>query len=75
MPADTTPTLEGLRARPTAPEVEPLLLTARQAAAALSISERTLWQLTRDGAVRCVRLGRAVRYDRRDLIALIDQRK
>jgi excisionase family DNA binding protein len=60
---------------PATPAAEPLLLTAREAAAALAISERTLWQLTKDGAVRCVRLGRAVRYDRRDLIALIEQRK
>jgi excisionase family DNA binding protein len=57
----------------TAPDA--LVLTPRQAAAALSISERTLWQLTRDATVRCVRIGRAVRYDRRDLIAFVEARK
>jgi excisionase family DNA binding protein len=55
--------------------VEPLLLTSREAARFLHISGRKLWQLTADGAVPCVRLGRAVRYDRRDLIALIDTMK
>jgi excisionase family DNA binding protein len=48
------------------------LLTIREAAAALSISERTLWGLTKGGAVRCVRIGRAVRYDPRDLQDYID---
>jgi excisionase family DNA binding protein len=62
-------------ATPPVPEAAPdrLLLTPRQAAAALSISERTLWQLTRDGAVRRVRIGRAVRYDPRDLQDYIDR--
>jgi excisionase family DNA binding protein len=50
-----------------------LLLTPRQAAAALSISERTLWQLTRGGALPCIRIGRAVRYDPRDLQDYIDR--
>ena len=49
------------------------LLTPREAAAALSISERTLWGLTKGGAVRCVRIGRAVRYDPRDLQDYIDR--
>jgi excisionase family DNA binding protein len=39
-----------------------LLLTPREAAEALAISERTLWQLTHDQALPCVRIGRSVRY-------------
>jgi excisionase family DNA binding protein len=39
-----------------------LLLTPRQAAQALAISERTLWTLTDRGDVPCVRIGRLVRY-------------
>jgi excisionase family DNA binding protein len=39
-----------------------LLVTAREAAAALSISERTLWTLTQSGDIPVVRLGRSVRY-------------
>jgi hypothetical protein len=54
------------------PPLAPLLVDAPTAARMLSISPRTLWQLTRDGAVRAVRLGRAVRYDVRDLTALVD---
>ena len=39
-----------------------LLLTPRQAAAALSISERNLWGLTKSGAIPSIKLGRLVRY-------------
>ncbi len=37
--------------------LEPILLRAEQAAAVLAISERTLWQLTNDGEIPCVRIG------------------
>lgn len=37
--------------------VPPLALRPREAAKALSISPRLLWQLTKDGAIPCVRLG------------------
>ncbi|MGH7129568.1 MAG: helix-turn-helix domain-containing protein [Planctomycetaceae bacterium] len=56
-------------------EVEPLLLTAREAARALAISPRTLWTVTNRGEIRPVRIGRAVRYDVRDLIEWIDEQK
>ena len=49
-----------------------LLLTVREAAQALSVSERSLWTLTRQGAIRCVRLGRSVRYSLEDLRAFIE---
>jgi excisionase family DNA binding protein len=49
-----------------------LLLTAKEAAAALAISERSLWTLTDSGAVRSVRLGRSVRYALADLQSYID---
>jgi len=48
---------------PSPPAQVRLLLKPKEAAAALAISERTLWQLTKDGEVPCLRLGRAVRYD------------
>jgi excisionase family DNA binding protein len=54
---------------------EALLLTARQAAAALAISERTLYTLTKRGELPAVRIGAAVRYDRRDVQALIERLK
>jgi len=50
-----------------------LLLTASEAAQALAISERSLWTLTKGGRVRCVRLGRAVRYAPADLADFIDR--
>jgi excisionase family DNA binding protein len=56
--------------------VRRLLLTAREAAAYLAISERTLWSLTAPrGPIRVVRIGRTVRYDRRDLLVFVDTRK
>jgi excisionase family DNA binding protein len=48
-----------------------MLLTPRQAAHELQISERKLWSLTNDGQIKAVRFGRAVRYDRSDLEAAI----
>ena len=54
----------------------PLLLTAREATKALAISERTLWSLTDPrGPIRCLRIGRAVRYDPADLSAWIESAK
>ena len=52
-----------------------LLLRPRDAARALAVSERTLWELTRRGVIPCVRLGRAVRYDPGDLRAFIEEQK
>ena len=52
------------RAQPT----ELLLVDARTAAGLLSISERQLWALTKDGQIACVRVGkRGIRYDPVDL--------
>lgn len=49
-------------------ESEALLLTTKQAAELLSISERTLWTLTNAGEVPCVHPAkRCVRYARHDL--------
>jgi excisionase family DNA binding protein len=52
-----------------------LLLTVPQAAKALSISPRSLWSLTKRGAIPCVRIGRAVRYDPADLRSWIASQK
>ena len=58
-----------------------LLLTAREAAQALAISQRTLWELTQRGELPALRLpgrgiaARALRYDLRDLLAWIDRTK
>jgi len=40
-----------------------LLLSPKEAAQALAISERTLWQMTRDGEIESIKVGkRSVRY-------------
>jgi excisionase family DNA binding protein len=52
-----------------------LLLTPREAAAALAISERTLWDLTDRGIICAVKIGRAVRYDPADLASFIARQK
>jgi predicted DNA-binding transcriptional regulator AlpA len=45
-----------------------ILLTAPEAAKALSISERTLWSVTAPrGPLACVRIGKCIRYDVADL--------
>ena len=55
--------------------IEKLLVDASTAAGMLSISERKLWTLTNEQFIPMVRIGRSVRYDVRDLVALIDQIK
>jgi excisionase family DNA binding protein len=43
------------------PEPSPLALRPREAAKALAISPRLLWQLTKDGHIPCVRVGSGTR--------------
>ena len=52
-----------------------LLLTPRQAAEALQISERKLWSMKASGEIPHVLLGRSVRYPVADLQRWIDERK
>ena len=58
-----------------APYVTRRLVESLEAAAILSISPRTLWTLTNEGDLPCVRIGRSVRYDLRDLDAWIERHK
>ncbi len=55
----------------------PLALRPRQAAKALGISPRLLWQLTHDGHIPCVRVGsgkrRTVLYPTADLQAWLSR--
>lgn len=52
-----------------------LLLTPRQAAAALQLSERTLWELARRGEIKRLKINSSVRYDLKDLNAFIETKK
>ena len=61
---------------PAQPAPAPLLLTARQAAAALQVCQKTLWALTRAGKLPAVHIGaRGIRYDVGDLRAFIEKAK
>ena len=55
-----------------AASVEPRLLTYREAAAYLNISERTLWSMQKYGEIATVRLRQSVRFDRQELDRWID---
>lgn len=56
--------------------IEPILLTAREAARLLNISERTLYARTADGSIAVVRIGnRGIRYDPADLRRWIESAK
>ena len=60
----------------TAETITPLLLNSPAAARFLAIGQRTLWGLTSPrGPLPCVRIGRAVRFDVRDLTAFADEKK
>jgi excisionase family DNA binding protein len=52
-----------------------LLLTVRQAAEALSICEKSLWNLTKRGDLPAVRIGKSVRYTLEDLQSFIGRSK
>lgn len=54
---------------------ESLLLTFDAAAEMLAVSPRTVWSYVKRGVLPVVRMGRAVRIDRRDLLAFIDRMK
>ncbi len=59
----------------TTADIQPKLLTPRQTASYLNISERKLWNLTNDGSIPCIRIGRAVRYSVSDLDSWIDSQR
>jgi predicted DNA-binding transcriptional regulator AlpA len=62
-------------ANPSIPVPASLLVDRHEAARLLAMSESWLWQATTRGQLPCVRIGRAVRYDPRDLQAFIDRQK
>lgn len=43
-------------------DIDPLLLSPRQASRALAISERTLWARTKSHEIPHIRIGKLVRY-------------
>ncbi|MAY73355.1 MAG: hypothetical protein CMJ31_01270 [Phycisphaerae bacterium] len=71
LPRDRSPTNPSTQSIPD----DRLLLTEREAAGALAISPRKLWELRMCGEVPHVRFGRAVRYSRIDLERWIESRR
>ena len=53
------------------PDTLPPLLTRKQAASHLAISERHLWTITQSGGLPAIKIGRLVRYSRADLDAYV----
>jgi len=51
------------------------LMTSKQAAKYLCISERKLWDLQKSQRIPVVRIDRSVRFDRKDLDSFIEQLK
>ena len=47
---------------PSSPTIEPLCISAKDAARVLSISDRHLWQLTKDKKVPSIKIGCRVVY-------------
>lgn len=56
-------------------QMKPLLINGRTAARMLGVSERTLWSLTDEGKLPCVRIRRSVRYAVSDLEIFVDKAK
>ena len=56
-------------------DISQRLVKVRAAADYLAISERKLWDLSRNGAIPIVKLGRMVRYDLADLDSFIENMK
>lgn len=51
------------------------LLTYREVGKILNVTDRTVWQLVKDGKLQAVRFGRTVRIDPADLRAFIERAK
>jgi excisionase family DNA binding protein len=61
--------------RVSTPPIDPQLLTRCQAAQFLGISESKVTLLVRAGVLAKIKFGRSARYDKRDLLALVDKNR
>ena len=55
-------------------QIEPLAVGAREAARLLSISERSLWSLTKDGKIHAARVGRKLLYSVDELKRFVSEK-
>jgi excisionase family DNA binding protein len=51
------------------------LLTVREAAALLSVSEKTMRRLIGAHRIKCIRFGRMVRLEQADVVGFVEARK
>ena len=49
------------------------LLRTHEVAEMLAVSARTLWALTNCGEIPSIRIGRCIRYSRRDVLAWVER--
>lgn len=50
----------------------PVLITEKEVARLLGCCERTVWQMRKDGKIRCVKIGTAVRYARSEIDRFVE---
>lgn len=50
----------------------PVLITEKEAARLLGCCERSVWQMRKDGKIRCVKIGTAVRYARSEIDRFVE---
>jgi predicted DNA-binding transcriptional regulator AlpA len=55
--------------------IDPILIDANAAANALGICSKTVWSLTKNNDLPCVRIGQRVLYDPHDLREWVAQQK
>jgi excisionase family DNA binding protein len=66
---------EGAERRPSSRGAVDALLTTAQVAELLAVSERTIKRLVARRGLRCVRLGRSLRFDPADVSRFVAARK
>ncbi len=59
----------------TAPEQPTTLLTASEVATRLRVSRAYVYSVAREGRLRCITFGKAVRFDPRDVQAFLDHNR
>jgi len=50
----------------------PVLITEKETARLLGCCERSVWQMRKDGKIRCVKIGTAVRYARSEIDRFVE---
>ncbi|MCH9776581.1 MAG: helix-turn-helix domain-containing protein [Planctomycetes bacterium] len=56
----------------TVTETQSILMTEKQVAQLLGCCDRTVWQMRKDGKIRCVKIGAAVRYTQAEVDRFIE---